>query len=88
MGKITLTSWATVSQSGTQDRDLFQEGCREITANAPSGLAMTELYTPFFLFTNVAAGAEPQPNCELVIHSLVGSKDNQLLNKSRSWPAR
>lgn len=32
---------------------------------------MEGLLTLFFLFTNVAAVAEPQPNYELVMHSLV-----------------
>lgn len=53
------------------DQDLFLEGCGEIKAKAPSGLAMEGLPTLFFLFTNVAAVAEPQPNYELVMHSLV-----------------
>lgn len=48
--------------------------------NAPAGLAIEGLVL------NAATGAGQQPNYELVIYSLVGSRDHQLLIKSRSWP--
>lgn len=75
-----FTFWAIISQYVTRNGNLSPQGSHEIKAQAPSG--------GFFLFMNVAAVAEPQPNYELVIYSLVGYKDDQLLNKSRPWLGR